>query len=415
MACTLTEMVIAVYTTIDEEEGLDDIAYIVFGTIGDIIMFIFILEFFAKLYVFGIKYYFSSFLNFIDGFVTITSASLQIYLKGNAENAAALLIGFRIWRIFDFMQGVVENVQERYEPQVEELEEKIEEIETEIENLSNQLGKTIANNPSLFYSADFSSLDRPGSTADGPPSDPETGSNGREPIFVLRNHAHTVANRAVTLFFERGGSAASEPTKFTILRRKLGMFLDSPRVEWSILILVCVDILIVITELLISLFTTPEEEAEYFGDLLLVLSRVSLAILAVFVTELVSKFVAFGIRRFTDDWLESFDAIVVIVTFVAQVILTGAGGASANVIIFLRIWRVIRILSAISNRVEESYQDTIIALRRKKAVLEGELDCLRHLLEKVNTGNITPQLLDEIVAELEAHVTVNGLDDLIVI
>ncbi|KAI9363513.1 hypothetical protein DFJ73DRAFT_517007 [Zopfochytrium polystomum] len=272
LASTLTEMIIALYTSPEEQEELEGIAIRLFDFISNVIMGVFVTELVLNVIVFGIGFYFESFLNFIDGFVTLTSFLLTLALSGQAENAASLLIGLRIWRIIDFMQGVTETVQERFEPLCEALDDDIESLDARATALKDDLAAAVPDRDRLAQLVEHS-------LAPAPSANP------------------------VEEFIQDEAAAARKR------KSALKKFLDSPTTETWIVGLVVIDLLFVTAGLLISLFTTPDEEKEYFGEVDAFLNVASLAILAVFVAEVAAKLYAFGVKRFTDDWIEALDGL----------------------------------------------------------------------------------------------------------
>ncbi|KAJ1564693.1 hypothetical protein HK096_006769 [Nowakowskiella sp. JEL0078] len=336
----LTEMIIALYTSPDEQENLDTLFMSIFNIISDTILFIFVTELILKVFAFGIKPYYTSFLDFLDAFVTIVSFLGYLLLKGEAEMASSLLIGLRVFRIVDFMQGVTETVQERFDPLVSELQSDVDSLTQSVEDLKVEVNKLVPDDTTFQMVVNQSTYKR------------------NEPVIP-----------------------ESELFKY-----KLEKLLSSHRTEIAIVSLVSLDIVIVIVELLISLFTTAEDEKLYFGELIYWLSWVSVVILSIFVAEIIAKLYAFGFKRYTDDWLELFDAFVVIVSFTALLYFAGVDNEAASLVVFFRVWRVVRILSALGNHVEEAYQVQIEGLEEdKKGLLVMEKN-LQVVIERVKAG-----------------------------
>ncbi len=114
---------------------------------------------------------------------------------------------------------------------------------------------------------------------------------------------------------------------FTTLRHRLGSWIESSRVQHTIVALILVN------AVTLGLETSPHI-MEKAGPLLITLDT---AILSVFVTELLIKLIAFGPRFFRNSW-NVFDFIVV------GIALVPASGPLA-VLRALRVLRVLRLIS----------------------------------------------------------------------
>ncbi|KAJ3124803.1 hypothetical protein HK098_000843 [Nowakowskiella sp. JEL0407] len=263
LASCLTEMFIALQTTPEEQESLDLPALRILNTISEIILSIFVCELVLRVFAFGISSYFKNFLEFLDGFVTLSALILHILMKGQVGVAFGLLIGLRVFRIVDFMQGVTETVQERFSPVVESLEYEIAVVKGRVESLKTQVKELVPDETTYELAIKQSEYERP----------------------------------------EVSISEIKE------IRGRLERFLESSTVEATILGLVTLDICIVTAELLISLFTSVEDEETKYGNIIYWMSWASVFILSVFLAEIVAKLYVFTYKRYTEDWLELFDGM----------------------------------------------------------------------------------------------------------
>lgn len=138
----------------------------------------------------------------------------------------------------------------------------------------------------------------------------------------------------------------SEETKpeFRTLRDKLKYILHSNKFQIAIVCLVIVDCLLVVTELLLDLKVFPEEASESVAPH--VLHYTSIGILGLFMIEILTRLVVFRLEFFKHK-LEVFDAVIVIVSFVLDIIYRNKEGPESGIglLIVLRLWRVTRILN----------------------------------------------------------------------
>jgi voltage-gated sodium channel len=129
----------------------------------------------------------------------------------------------------------------------------------------------------------------------------------------------------------------------TALRARLGDWIESPRVRFTIIAI------IVLNAILLGMETSPGLMAGY-GDLIVALDK---ACLAIFVVELTVKLFAFGPRFFRSGW-NVFDFLIVGIALVPA-----AQGFS--VLRALRILRVLRVIS-VAPRLRRVVEGFITAL-----------------------------------------------------
>ena len=96
-----------------------------------------------------------------------------------------------------------------------------------------------------------------------------------------------------------------------------------------------------------------------------ILHWTSTTILILFTIEIVAKFFAFGPRYFTKSWLHIFDAAVIITSLILQIVLHGIAAEIASFLIFLRFWRVIRIIDAVAVLAADRYEKRIVELKKE--------------------------------------------------
>ncbi|KAI8060920.1 hypothetical protein BC940DRAFT_146669 [Gongronella butleri] len=143
-------------------------------------------------------------------------------------------------------------------------------------------------------------------------------------------------------------------------RESLGETLESNRMHWVILGLTMLDTACVCLQILYTFF----HECESPNDLLVftqpsevwlaafeIAETVSLTITCLFVIECFLALVAFGPRFYlpgTEHWkLHIFDVVVVVSTFVLEIVLRGREREVAGLLIILRLWRIVKVLEAV--------------------------------------------------------------------
>jgi len=138
----------------------------------------------------------------------------------------------------------------------------------------------------------------------------------------------------------------SEETKpeFRNLRDRLKYIFDSNKFQIVIVCLVIVDCLLVVTELLLDLEVFPKEASHSVAPH--VLHYMSIGILGLFLIEILTRFAVFRLEFFKHK-LEVFDAVIVIVSFILDIIYRNKEGPESGIglLIVLRLWRVTRILN----------------------------------------------------------------------
>lgn len=108
LCIVITELSLFSFYPVEEERppAVQD-AEDVLAWISVSILSIFTLEQFAKLIVFGIRY-FMRFWHAFDAIIIVTSLILESLLRGPARDTVALLVVFRLWRIVRVMHGITE-------------------------------------------------------------------------------------------------------------------------------------------------------------------------------------------------------------------------------------------------------------------------------------------------------------------
>ena len=127
-------------------------------------------------------------------------------------------------------------------------------------------------------------------------------------------------------------------------RGKMKHMFHTNKFQIVIVCLVILDCLLVITELLLDLEVFPNEANESVAPH--ILHYCSIGILGIFLVEILVRIIVFRLEFFHHK-LEIFDAVIVIVSFVLDIIFCNNEGPESGIglLIVLRLWRVTRILN----------------------------------------------------------------------
>ncbi|XP_066293497.1 voltage-gated hydrogen channel 1-like [Branchiostoma lanceolatum] len=196
---------------------------------------------------------------------------------------------------------------------------------------------------------------------------------------------------------DTSSSANAEPKTF---REKLLHVLHSTEFQVAVVILVIVDCILVVFELLIDLggiklceeavkaecqnmgvtaTMTPAEEAEKEAECdhpaPEILHYMSIAILTIFVIEIMFKIYAYQ-KDYLKHKMELFDAIVVIVSFCFDVAYANHEDAfdGLGLLVVLRLWRVTRIINGILMSVQHTAEKKINAQKQARQEVQQELN-----------------------------------------
>jgi voltage-gated hydrogen channel 1 len=166
---------------------------------------------------------------------------------------------------------------------------------------------------------------------------------------------------------------------FVHSRRKMQRFLTSKTGHSIVLVLVILDVSCIFADFIINIFTCktrgPDDDAD---RALTVLGYVSLAFSCLFMLELIASVWAFGLSYFKSKF-HIFDALVIVASFVIDVLLQGSLEEAASMIVVLRLWRVVKIVEELSVGAEEQVEHMDARIRE----LEKENSELREELREL--------------------------------
>ncbi|CAG8581985.1 17939_t:CDS:1 [Acaulospora morrowiae] len=151
------------------------------------------------------------------------------------------------------------------------------------------------------------------------------------------------------------------------IQERLGKILASRQFHISVLLLLIVDFSCVLA-ILILIFFDPINFTHEEHYIVVILSDLAFVINTLFLIEILLDLLCFGIKYFFTGpgWaFHLFDAIIVIATFFFDVFLEGKVREVAGLLIALRLWRLVKVLTSIAVGVNE-YD------KQKLEDLEGE-------------------------------------------
>ena len=146
-------------------------------------------------------------------------------------------------------------------------------------------------------------------------------------------------------------------------KHRLHSILDHPTTHKLVLLFIILDLLVVLTEVFIDLFSFQDcrnhvgmdkfEEGHATEVAMESLRIASLVILAGFLVENLLRLVVMGCTFYLQHWLHLFDLAVVSTSFFVTIFLHGALEEVVALFIFLRLWRVMRIVDSVAMTLED--------------------------------------------------------------
>lgn len=177
-------------------------------------------------------------------------------------------------------------------------------------------------------------------------------------------------------------------TDWSSWRENIEIVLEMHRFHVIVITLVVLDVVIVTLQLLIDhdIIKVPHDKKHSIEH---GLHTTSIAILALFVAELFLKLAVFRLEFFK-KYFEVFDGVVVIVSFVLDVLPASVHTSAAELVIIARLWRVARIINGIILSITTAKEEEIKKLKKSITILgeeneklKGENDMLHKKLEEL--------------------------------
>ncbi|KAL1872461.1 hypothetical protein VTK73DRAFT_1498 [Phialemonium thermophilum] len=172
-------------------------------------------------------------------------------------------------------------------------------------------------------------------------------------------------------------TTTSRTSRYTRCRRWVRCILSSRKKHYATLLFVSIDVASILAEILIALITCdmgrrdePWVEPAEGG-----LQIVGLSFSSFFLLELLVTVWAFGPRYFS-TWFHCFDGVVIVVSFVVDLLAHGIVEEIASLVVGFRLWRFIKIVNELSvgasERIEE-FEVKVRQLEHENAELRGRL------------------------------------------
>ncbi|KAF9425242.1 hypothetical protein BGZ94_007716 [Podila epigama] len=185
--------------------------------------------------------------------------------------------------------------------------------------------------------------------------------------------------------YRDNSDAASD---FTRSRHEVGETIESKKAHILILVLTAIDILLVILQIAASLLNLDTSEKAQW--VLEIFAKLSLGIVTFFVVEILLKLYAFGPGYFWKGeplgLLHLADAIIIIVSFLMEVFLSGPEQELGSLLIIFRLWRLLKLTSIVAIETTEHNHGSVKALERRVEDLERELEESRAEVERLRAN-----------------------------
>jgi len=180
------------------------------------------------------------------------------------------------------------------------------------------------------------------------------------------------------------GADQSEGGLISTWRARVGEALESATVHKLVITLIVIDAICVLVDLGYSLLHSECEPggAESDPAWLEVLALISTGITTFFLVEIPLTLWSLGfdfynpLGRIPHASLHIFDAVIIVTTFVLEVILKGKERELAGLLIILRLWRLLKLVGGVAVGAGELQEETIKELERVKRELEESRSAL---------------------------------------
>ncbi|KAJ8286442.1 hypothetical protein GJAV_G00039300 [Gymnothorax javanicus] len=173
-----------------------------------------------------------------------------------------------------------------------------------------------------------------------------------------------------------------EPTTF---RDSLRRLFSSEKFQIVVVTLVILDAVFVLCELLMDLSIIKSDKGRIAPQ---VFHYLSLSLLTFFMVELAGKLYAYRLEFFQHKF-EVFDAVVVVVSFVLDIVYLSSEDAfdGVGLLILLRLWRVARIINGILVSVKNQANHNVQKLKEANDHLTQQVSNLQQLNSRMEQEN----------------------------
>jgi len=150
------------------------------------------------------------------------------------------------------------------------------------------------------------------------------------------------------------------------------------------------DLAIVLTEIILLLIycdDIPHDVEEVVENLI----YVSLTILAGFIFELSLQMYAFGLKEWCKAPLHIFDFVIVVITFVLEIVFHNHSEqveATVGLLVGFRLWRLVRVVHVTTEALDLKHESEVEFLRGKVKDLEAQLQSMGSLGVETATAKV---------------------------
>jgi hypothetical protein len=158
--------------------------------------------------------------------------------------------------------------------------------------------------------------------------------------------------------------------------------LESPTAHKFVITFIVIDAACVLIDLAFTLLSSDCEGASEAPAWLEVLSLISTVITTLFLIEIPLTLWSLGLEFYKPHGpvphssLHLFDAIIIVTTFVLEVVLRGRERELAGLLIILRLWRLLKLVGGVAVGAGEIEEDTVKELAQVKLKLEESRSAL---------------------------------------
>ncbi|KAI3394677.1 hypothetical protein diail_2424 [Diaporthe ilicicola] len=173
---------------------------------------------------------------------------------------------------------------------------------------------------------------------------------------------------------------ADEVSTYARRRSRCRELLVSKQKHYLVLALVALDVSCLLADIFITLIDCDSriKNDAWVPGVRKALEQAGLVFSCLFLAELITSLWAFGLE-FLHSWFHIFDALVIVASFLIDVLTRGVVEEVASLVIILRLWRFVKIIEELSVGASEQMED----LEMKVEQLQEENASLKYKLRKL--------------------------------